>query len=323
MSVSQAMRDTGLFQSAQSDRFHATALGLQDGVEAFYWAGGFSKGVEIPLLDDSDRICLSFTTAMSGHATRSFCDAPGQEILVRSNIGSIQYCPGRKGIYRQQGWLENLTVMLQPTLFEDWVHDGDRELRNLVLHGGVLDGHRGGELCATIHGLTRILSTWCVGSNATPRHPLWLQAQAMSIIGLFLESRGTVPLDGVSPMLRQRLMCARDLLLADLSTPPLIPDLAREAGLSAPTLTRGFRRLFGTSPYGLFQHERMQLARHRLITLSASVTEVATELGYTNLSHFSAAFRKQFGVLPSKISASGKACSTCTSEEAPDRLRQS
>ncbi len=32
-----------------------------------------------------------------------------------------------------------------------------------------------------------------------------------------------------------------------------------------------------------------------------SVTETAVMMGYSNISHFSSAFRKQFGVLPKEI----------------------
>ena len=41
---------------------------------------------------------------------------------------------------------------------------------------------------------------------------------------------------------------------------------------------------------------RTQLLRGRL-----SVAHVATDLGYSNPSHFAAAFRKQFGVNPSAL----------------------
>ncbi|BBI91623.1 transcriptional regulator AraC family [Serratia symbiotica] len=43
----------------------------------------------------------------------------------------------------------------------------------------------------------------------------------------------------------------------------------------------------------------MQEARRRLANGNASVMTVAADLGYTNASHFSVAFQKQFGVNPS------------------------
>ncbi|MDV2078535.1 helix-turn-helix transcriptional regulator [Marinobacter xestospongiae] len=95
---------------------------------------------------------------------------------------------------------------------------------------------------------------------------------------------------------RRRLYLARDRLLSDLSQPPTLAELASETGLNQYKLKNGFRALFGTSVYALFQQQRMQAARALL--RRHNVTETAVMMGYSNVSHFSAAFRKQFGVLP-------------------------
>lgn len=49
--------------------------------------------------------------------------------------------------------------------------------------------------------------------------------------------------------------------------------------------------------HAYFQAERMRHAKDLLP--ANSVTETAVLLGYTNVSHFSSAFRRHFGVLPS------------------------
>lgn len=80
------------------------------------------------------------------------------------------------------------------------------------------------------------------------------------------------------------------------SAPPTIAELAMEVGLNQLKLKRGFRSLFGMGVYSLFQRHRMERARELLYHYN--VTETALMLGYSNISHFSTAFRKQFGVLP-------------------------
>lgn len=302
--VSKALRDTGLFHPTQGRQCRAVFLKLQDGVDLLYWAGSFQSGMELPLKDDSDRVSLSFTTNLKGTASRSFTDKPDADLPVRCNTGSIEYRPGRSGIYRQKGALENLTIMVENNLFNQWVDDDDTELVELTKHGGSSGGYLGGELSAVIHLLNRELA-FHDRDQPSQRHPLWFQAQALSIAGLFLECRTPSRVESVNPDLRRQLLHARDLLLADLSAAPSIPALAHEAGLSAPSLTRGFKKLFGTSPYKLFQRERMHAAHHRLSIGRASVTTVAADLGYINLSHFSAAFRKEFGVLPNKMNRKG------------------
>lgn len=104
------------------------------------------------------------------------------------------------------------------------------------------------------------------------------------------------PNTAISERDRRRLYQARDRLLNDLSQPPTLAELARETGLNQYKLKNGFRALFGTSVYALFQQQRMQAARALL--QCHNVTETAILMGYSNISHFSTAFRKQFGVLP-------------------------
>lgn len=101
-----------------------------------------------------------------------------------------------------------------------------------------------------------------------------------------------------SPRERRQLEDARTLLLQDPSTPPTIAELARAVGMNQCKLKAGFKQLFGNSIYALFQEERMNNALRLLQT--HNVTETAVILGYTNISHFSAAFQKQFGCLPSR-----------------------
>jgi AraC-like DNA-binding protein len=45
----------------------------------------------------------------------------------------------------------------------------------------------------------------------------------------------------------------------------------------------------------------MQKARSLLLTGQYTVKEVGLQLGYTNLSNFSLAFKKEFGILPSHV----------------------
>ncbi|WP_084149659.1 helix-turn-helix transcriptional regulator [Komagataeibacter rhaeticus] len=71
--------------------------------------------------------------------------------------------------------------------------------------------------------------------------------------------------------------------------------------MSVSSLQRGFRRLFGKSPYMIFHEERMQAAYRRLRQDEASIVMIASDIGYSNPSHFSSAFRKMFGLSPSLL----------------------
>ncbi|QTF07801.1 helix-turn-helix transcriptional regulator [Brenneria izadpanahii] len=115
-----------------------------------------------------------------------------------------------------------------------------------------------------------------------------------------MSARSVMPSDeGIGSRERRQLWQARERLLSDLSKPPTIEQLARESGLNQLKIKRGFKQLFGATTYALFQRKRMERARDLL--QRHSVTETAAMLGYSNPSHFSAAFRKQFGLLPKDV----------------------
>lgn len=91
---------------------------------------------------------------------------------------------------------------------------------------------------------------------------------------------------------------ARQALLKHFDQAPTIPQLAAMCDLSPTRFKELFRQQFGCAPYALYQMHRMEHARHLL--QQKNVTETAMELGYSNVSHFSAAFQKQFGCTPRK-----------------------
>ncbi|MGE8567664.1 MAG: helix-turn-helix transcriptional regulator [Achromobacter sp.] len=98
----------------------------------------------------------------------------------------------------------------------------------------------------------------------------------------------------------ERLHHARDLLLADLQDPPSLPELARLAGINVNKLTTGFRKLFGQSVYAFVRERRMAQAHALLAAGALTVSEAAYACGYTD-SHFTKAFQRRYGVLPSSL----------------------
>jgi AraC-like DNA-binding protein len=93
-------------------------------------------------------------------------------------------------------------------------------------------------------------------------------------------------------------------LVKDLSNAPTITQLAKQAALSPSKLKKQFKDVFGLPIYEHFQKVRMTRARELLLEGGRSVKEVGMELGYSNLSNFSLAFRKVFDTLPSVVGRS-------------------
>lgn len=99
-----------------------------------------------------------------------------------------------------------------------------------------------------------------------------------------------------------KLMDIETILVKDLSkTPPTIVDLASYTNMSVSKLKSSFKKVYGSGIYEYYQKNRMQKAKAMLASNGFTVKEVGLKLGYTNLSNFSLAFKKEFGLLPSHI----------------------
>jgi AraC-like DNA-binding protein len=100
---------------------------------------------------------------------------------------------------------------------------------------------------------------------------------------------------------RERIIFARDYLLKNLECPPTLTELSRIAGINEFKLKRGFKETFSQTVFEYLSDVRLELAKNDLLDKRKSATEIAFELGYSSLQHFSSAFKKKFGIAPSKI----------------------
>nr|WP_319394685.1 AraC family transcriptional regulator [uncultured Desulfobacter sp.] len=110
----------------------------------------------------------------------------------------------------------------------------------------------------------------------------------------------TPPVNPMSPDERDLVAHARNLLVRDLSSPPCIKQLARETGLNMNKLQQGFRRFYGLSVFQYLQSFRVQEANRLFHETDMNVSQAAFAVGYTNVSHFSRAYKKHFNILPKK-----------------------
>lgn len=79
---------------------------------------------------------------------------------------------------------------------------------------------------------------------------------------------------------------------------PGCEQLAREMNLSISKLTKGFKELTGVPLHTYVINRRLEYAAYLLTENHLNVSQAAVCAGYSNMSHFSAAFKKKYGVLP-------------------------
>jgi AraC family transcriptional regulator, transcriptional activator of the genes for pyochelin and ferripyochelin receptors len=132
---------------------------------------------------------------------------------------------------------------------------------------------------------------------------IYLESKALELIALQLTELARDEQQPVRVTSQRQTDCdliyhARDLLIDNLDHPPSLSDLATQVNLSDFTLKRRFRETFGTTVFGYLHQYRMEQARNLLTDSQMTITGVAQAIGYTNISAFGRAFRKQFGICP-------------------------
>lgn len=132
---------------------------------------------------------------------------------------------------------------------------------------------------------------------------LYFQAKALEILSLYFSTKK--PNTESCPFLNdeetvRKIKHAKEHLLKNLESPPSLKELARLAGLNDYQLKVGFKEIYGNTVYGYLLDHKLDYSRALLDKGKYQVSEVAYQIGYTNPSHFIAAFRKKFGVTPKK-----------------------
>lgn len=97
----------------------------------------------------------------------------------------------------------------------------------------------------------------------------------------------------------EQIDTVKRLIASSLAGESRLLDLARAAGCSPYHLCRAFRIATGMTMTAYRHSLRMRAALGRLRERRTDLTELALELGYSSHSHFTAMFRRTFGMPPS------------------------
>ncbi|SFC13981.1 helix-turn-helix transcriptional regulator [Spirosoma endophyticum] len=133
---------------------------------------------------------------------------------------------------------------------------------------------------------------------------LFLESKLLELVALQLEqldqakSSRSTSLRGTEV---DKLMAVREWLDANFLQPVTLLEVARLAGLNDFKLKKGFRELFHTTVFTYLAELRLNYAKHLLLNENRTVSEAADALGYSQIHHFTNAFKKRFGYLPSEL----------------------
>lgn len=102
----------------------------------------------------------------------------------------------------------------------------------------------------------------------------------------------------LAPAERARVLGVARFLDSAYDEPLSLDDMAAAAGLSRYHFVRVFRSVVGDSPHQYLIGVRLRAAANRLLDSREPITAIALDVGFNDISHFNATFRRAFGVAP-------------------------
>jgi AraC family transcriptional regulator, transcriptional activator of the genes for pyochelin and ferripyochelin receptors len=268
-----------------------------DGFEIAYWEGNAAEPWDLPLRGKVTLLCVQ-----KGGVTQN---AMGLRLMEYQHA---MIFPGKKEYYLQMhaGPANVFILQINPATFLQIIdeksapwgafHQSIKRNKEIHFSGAPLNIDLAIQTC-----LNSIINCEFEGDISD----LYLRSKVLELIALqahcVRRQQSAGPQYAKTEYDRERLLFAKEYLLQNMATPPTLPELARIAGINEFKLKRGFKELFGNTVFGYLAAVRLEMAKAQLNAGGKRISEIAFDLGYSSLQHFSAAFKKRFGVPPNRL----------------------
>ncbi|QAR33513.1 AraC family transcriptional regulator [Geovibrio thiophilus] len=134
---------------------------------------------------------------------------------------------------------------------------------------------------------------------------LFLESKSMELmVHILREVQHSLSLPKALKLCRgdeERIREAREILIAEMDSPPALDELSKRVGINSTKLKKGFRSLFNSTPYSILRNERMRHAEALLAEDRMNITEISHHLGFSDTSHFIREFVKFYGTTPGRF----------------------
>lgn len=134
---------------------------------------------------------------------------------------------------------------------------------------------------------------------------LFLESKVIELLALQISQFEHMMASPPHPVLKkedlEKMQQVREILISHHKEQPSLRTLAHMVGTNEFNLKKNFKAAFGTTVYGYLNQHKMEQAKSMLIEGSSNVSEVSGKMGYKHATHFTSAFKKYFGYLPTKI----------------------
>ncbi|NJB72693.1 AraC-like DNA-binding protein [Saonia flava] len=132
---------------------------------------------------------------------------------------------------------------------------------------------------------------------------IYIKAKVLELIAIQLENyktKATNDLKMGNDKTLKKLYQIQLVIKSNLHKNFSLLELASEVGINSGTLNKEFIRIFGYSVKEFGTSEKMTQAKFMLDNSERMIYQIAEEVGYKNSTHFTAAFKRKFGITPKR-----------------------
>ena len=277
---------------------------LFDGIKISYAASELTQTAELDWVGDTELVTMHFN--LQGKVSMFDKNLP-RAFELTDNQHNMFYGKAAQGKMKLEGTsMRSFLIQFSRASFFNIAKDGNDAIKrfadNVASSNAAAFSEKNLEIDARLEQCIQAILN-C--QYADPLKRMFFFSKTMEMLVLqaeaFDRSFNNKPYYIKSDYDRERILYVRDYLLENIDSPPTLTELSRKAGLNEYKLKKAFKETFDKTVFEYLSDVRLETAKNDLLESKKTATEIAFELGYSSLQHFSMAFKKKFGVSPNKM----------------------
>lgn len=260
---------------------------------------------ETKLLFDSDEELVEMHFSIQGTSTTKTQTV--REFTIDNNSHNIFYCNGLKG--KVNCFSDNMfifEVRLTPSFFEKYLPNDKvfEHFKSQINQKKVsMINEYNYPITPEMHSVIQQI----INCNLKDTfRVLFIESKVLELLMLQMEQiqsyKTTFKKDEkINSSMIDKMYYAKELITQKIDNPLSLSELSTILSTNECTLKKSFKATFGTTVFGYLKELKMKKAETMLLEHNFTVSEVADSIGYKNPQHFSTAFKKHFGYVPSVL----------------------
>lgn len=231
-----------------------------------------------------------------------------QDLSMNNNSHNIFYCNSLEG---KVDWFSNnmfiFEVNLSPSFFAKYLPD-DKTFENFKKQiqkkeTGMMSDKGGYPITSKMYMVIQQIMNCNLKSTF---RKLFIESKILELLMLQMEQIQSYKTpfkknEKITASSIDKMYYAKELISQKIDNPLSLSELSTILNTNECTLKKDFKATFNTTVFGYIKELKMKKAKSILLDSNYTISEVSDMIGYKNPQHFTTAFKKYYGFVPSKL----------------------